>query len=39
LPRESVLAEVPDEEQAARALSSLIADGLVVEEAAGLRLP
>ncbi len=39
LPRRSVLAEVPDEEQAARALSSLIADGLVVQDATGLRLP
>ncbi len=39
LPRRSVLAEVSDEEQAARALSSLIADGLVVQDATGLRLP
>jgi len=39
LPRGSVLAEVSDEEQAVRALSSLIADGLVVQEATGLRLP
>jgi len=34
-----VLAEVSNEEQAARALSSLIADGLVVQDATGLRLP
>lgn len=39
LARSSVLTEVADGEQSERALSSLIADGLVVEEASGLRLP
>jgi A/G-specific adenine glycosylase len=39
LARASLLAEVANGEQAERALSSLIADGLVVDDATGLRLP
>jgi len=39
LARTSLLAEVADSEQAKRALSSLINDGLVVDDATGLRLP
>ena len=39
LGRTSLLAEVADGEQAERALSSLINDGLVVDDATGLRLP
>jgi hypothetical protein len=39
LARTSLLAEVADGEQAERALSSLINDGLVVDDATGLRLP
>jgi A/G-specific adenine glycosylase len=39
LGRAFLLAEVADGKQAERALSSLFDDGLVVEDAAGLRLP